>query len=57
MVDIVTGTAVRWMYNATLSQKQLAKYLSLEIFTASIGAVPVLFYKISIQQHPRNKHL
>ncbi len=41
----------------TLSQKQLGKYLSLEIFPASMGRVPVLFQKISIKQHPRNKYL
>jgi hypothetical protein len=28
---------------ATLSQKQFGKYISLEIFPASMGIVPVLF--------------
>jgi hypothetical protein len=33
----------------TLSQKQFGKYLSLEIFPARMGIVPVLFEKISVQ--------
>jgi hypothetical protein len=41
----------------TLSQKQFGKYFSAEIFPASIGKEPVLFKKISIQQHPRKKYL
>ncbi len=41
----------------TLSQKQFGKYLSAKIFPASMGIVPVLFEKISIQQHPRKKYL
>ncbi len=42
---------------STLSQKQFGKYLSLEIFPASMGTLPVLFTEISIQKHPRNKYL
>jgi hypothetical protein len=43
--------------DTTLSQKQFGKYFSAEIFPASMGTVPVLFKKISIQQHPRKKYL
>jgi hypothetical protein len=42
---------------STLSQKQFGKYFSAEIFPVSMGIVPVLFKKISIQQHPRKKYL
>jgi hypothetical protein len=41
----------------TLSQKQFGKYFGAEIFPASMGIIPVLFKKISIQQHPRKKYL
>jgi hypothetical protein len=41
----------------TLSEMQFGKYISLEIFPASLGIVQLRFWKISIQQHPRNKYL
>jgi hypothetical protein len=47
----------RTMREQALSQKQFWKYFSAEIFPASMAIVPVLFKKISIQQHPRKKYL
>jgi hypothetical protein len=39
---------------ATRSQKQLGKYLSIEILPVSIGIMLVLFEETSLQQNARN---
>jgi hypothetical protein len=41
----------------TLSQKQLGKYSSKELFPASTGIMPIFFQEICIQQGARNYFL
>ncbi len=55
----IKGSIVFWKkkMKRALSQKLFGKYFNAEIFPASMGIVPVLFKKISIQQHPREKYL